>query len=397
MSASNMDFFRIYRDDGLLIHLGNSDEIKNLLNLFNEFDPDIKWTCPECPCGCGLDSFLCKNSQEIEFLDCKLSLYQVQKTSNQRIWQIKMKPFYKTTDVHSYLHPKSCTSPHLNSFGVSQAKTIGTRLRGICSDDLDLLQAFNEYAGFLKSRGYSEYSIKYHLCQMGNKNRNSVLETPQTNPKMVFPLVTNLHPTLYCLRTMLKKFSSNLFADPIMKRLFENKMLLSYRKLPNLQTIIAQPQRQHLNFSLSSNLGYIPSGDNCQVCRASSFGRLVKPLSIPQFSVRIPATVTCQTKNCIYYLKCKGSLLSCKKAHYVGSTENIKKRFANHKSHIKRKKVFCNATGHFIKHHPNIDPEELLEITILESDISSNLNKLEDKWRWNLLTWFPFGLNTREN
>ena len=264
-------FFRIYRDDGLLIHLGNSDEIKNLLNLFNEFDPDIKWTCPECPCGCGLDSFLCKNSQEIEFLDCKLSLYQVQKTSNQRIWQIKMKPFYKTTDVHSYLHPKSCTSPHLNSFGVSQAKTIGTRLRGICSDDLDLLQAFNEYAGFLKSRGYSEYSIKYHLCQMGNKNRNSVLKTPQTNPKMVFPLVTNLHPTLYCLRTMLKKFSSNLFADPIMKRLFENKMLLSYRKLPNLQTIIAQPQRQHLNFSLSSNLGYIPSGDNCQVCRASSF------------------------------------------------------------------------------------------------------------------------------
>ena len=75
-------------------------------------------------------------------------------------WQFSMASYSKPTDVHSYIYPSSCSSPHLNVDGVAVAKTVGMRLRSLYSDDKQLLHALNQYSGYLISRGYDEKSIK---------------------------------------------------------------------------------------------------------------------------------------------------------------------------------------------------------------------------------------------
>ena len=47
------------------------------------------------------------------------------------------------------------------------AKTVGSRLRGIHSNDLDLLEALHNYSGYMVARGYEEVSVKYHLAIHG--------------------------------------------------------------------------------------------------------------------------------------------------------------------------------------------------------------------------------------
>ena len=58
----------------------------------------------------------------------------------------------------AYLSPLGCSSPHLNQHGISGAKTVGTRLRAIHSNDEQLLLALNEYSGYMIARGYKEVS-----------------------------------------------------------------------------------------------------------------------------------------------------------------------------------------------------------------------------------------------
>ena len=39
------------------------------------------------------------------------------------------------------------------------AKTVGSRLRGIHSNDVDLLEAAHDYSGYMVARGYEEVSV----------------------------------------------------------------------------------------------------------------------------------------------------------------------------------------------------------------------------------------------
>ena len=120
------------------------------------------------------------------------------------VWQFSMSAYSKPTDAHAYLSPISCTAPHLNSEGVSVAKTVGARLRSIHSSDSDLLDSLNRYSGFLIARGYDETSIKYHLSAMANRDRMLML-SGHFKPKqqLKVPLVTDLHPAITCLSDMI--------------------------------------------------------------------------------------------------------------------------------------------------------------------------------------------------
>ena len=85
---------------------------------------------------------------------------------------------------------------------------------------------------------------------------------------------------------------------------------------------------------------------------------------------------------------------------YVGSTNNLKKRWTTHKSDIRNGRwTACGLTRHFGQHHPQNIEEHLskLQITLLDScEEEELLKKLEDKWMCNLGTLFhDRGLNSR--
>ena len=127
---------------------------------------------------------------------------------------------------------------------------------------------------------------------------------------------------------------------------------------------------------------------------------------IPDRGFSIHQPLNCMSTNIVYMIEC-----FCGK-HYVGRTSNPKKRWTNHKSHIRLQQKTCNLATHCIEAHSEImvgndklrengEVKELLKFIILdtvgESGTEEDLKFLEDRWRDKLLSWAPDGLNTKDD
>ena len=321
-----------------------------------------------------------------------------------------MSSYSKPTDVHAYISPSSCTAPHLNSEGVSIAKTVGTRLRALHSRDQDLLQSLNLYAGYLLARGYQELSIKYHLSALANRNRMGILKGHYRNPNNVaVPLVVDLHPAVTCLSAiMTDTLQKTAKTDPLLNILLPKKsVFVSYRRLPNLTRLLCIPDQNKLcqQVDLRADRGYLDTGCRCQVCSASNFGRFVCPPSLPGYKVPIIGPVTCTSGPAIiYHLQCKSGKPECRKAHYTGSASTtnpalkpMSLRWSNHKSHHNKRKNMCAMTNHLMTFHPNENAQDFLKITILEQCENQEIaKKKEAAWAFKLFSYYPSGLNVRD-
>ena len=101
----------------------------------------------------------------------------------------------------------------------------------------------------------------------------------------------------------------------------------------------------------------------------------------------------------------------------VGSTDNIKLRLANYKSHIRKKVLTCNLVSHFYSttNHKVVHPlsdnfardlKGEIEFTLVDQleqeEWESNkhfidrLRALEGMWENKLQTFAPYGLNVRD-
>ena len=149
-----LDWFKIYRDDGLGVTFDTPDTVLSILEFFNDFNSQIQWTLPQCAI-CHKPEVSCPHYHHLDFLDTRITWKQVKKGDIQ-VCQFIMSAYSKPTDAHAYLSPSSCTAPHLNEEGISVAKTVGARLRAIHSSDQDLLNSLNHYSGYLIARGYQE-------------------------------------------------------------------------------------------------------------------------------------------------------------------------------------------------------------------------------------------------
>ena len=406
--STNMDWFKIFRDDGLGITFDDPDTVLSILRFFNSFNDQIKWTIPECSI-CSIPEVICPHYEHLDFLDTRITWNQVQK-GNIRVWQFTMSAYSKPTDVHAYLSPSSCTAPHLNEDGISVAKTVGTRLRSIHSNDEDLLHSLNLYSGFLIARGYNEQTIKFHLAAMANRDRMATLtgQFKQKN-KFIIPLVTDLHPSLTCLSTMTHEyFSAACKSDPLLKVLVpESSLIVTYRKLPNLKKLLCRPdQNQFANgANQPATFGFIDTGCKCDVCKISAFGKYARSPSLPGFKIPIKGNTSCRSGPAVvYHLVCRSGRPECERAHYVGmastSKSNVKPmsaRWSNHKYQHKKGIDKCQMTNHLITCHKNEDAQNLVIITILEacSTVEEGLRK-EIEWTHNLFAYRPTGLNLRE-
>ena len=400
--------FKIFRDDGLGITFDGPEIVAKILEFFNSFEPSIKWTIPSCP-HCLQPQVLCHHYNHLEFLDCKIGWKQVPK-GDINVWQFYVTSFSKTTDCHAYLSPNSCSSPHLNSHGISVAKTVGNRLRAIHSNDNDLLLALNEYSGYMIARGYKVEPVKYHLSLMANRSRTMVLcGEYKPSPKFMVPLVSTLHPATTVLTKIVKEtFTAALTVDNILNCLFpKSSLLVAYSRLPNLQLLLCANDQNRLATPPlpSPSHGYVNLGCKCMVCRASVFSKFVSPPSMPGYSVKLTESTSCKSGPAIvYHLVCRSKRKECQLAHYVGrasSTDQARlpmaSRWANHKSHFKCGKDFCAMTSHLLDFHKGEDPQDFVSIQILQSAPTIEAAKpLELWWTRRLFAFYPSGLNLRE-
>ena len=326
------------------------------------------------------------------------------------VWQFVVKSFSKSTDIHAYLAPTSCSSPHLNSNGVSLSKTVGTRLRTIHTNDEELLKDLNLYSGYIIARGYKEQSVKYHLSSMANRSRKDLLSGVNSKKRsLVVPLVTNLHPAV----TVMTRFTKDFFAaainsDPCLSYAIPNSSLLvTYRKLPNLQLLLCKNDQNSLvGYSPPpQSTGYTDTGCSCLVCKASIFSKFARSPSMPGYAVRIPESTHCKSGPAvIYHAICTADRPHCKLAHYVGraftsdpSKYAMATRWANHKSHHKKGVNKCELSNHLQAFHKGEDPQTFVKLQILEAAPTfEDVLPLEMKWIRKLFSLRPSGLNIRK-
>ena len=404
--STNMDLFKIFRDDGIGVTFDEEQKVLEILQFFNEFNKQLQWTIPECSI-CSIPEIICPHYDHLDFLDTRITWRQVKK-GDIYVWQFVMSAFSKPTDSHAYLSPSSCTAPHLNENGISVAKTVGTRLRAIHSRDEDLLHSLNLYSGFLLARGYNETTVKFHLAAMANRDRMATLSGQfKKKPRLTIPLVTDLHPSLLCLSQITSEFfaaASN--SDPLINILIPtSSVFVTYRKLPSLKNLLCRPDQNNFSPSHNGESGFIDTGCKCNVCKISLFGKFVRSPALPGFKIPIKGRTSCKSwPAVVYHLVCCSGRPECERAQYVGmastSSPNIKPmsaRWANHKSHHKRRKDKCQMTNHLLTFHHNEDPQNLIKITVLEEcSTEEEAIRREIAWTYDLFSFKPSGLNVRE-
>ena len=401
-------FFKIFRDDGLGIVFGDPQIISEVVDFLNEYNHVIQWTVPDCTI-CGLPEATCEHYEKLNFLDITVTWKQIKK-KDKLIWQFQTSNFAKPTDVHAYLHPSSCSSPHLNIKGISVSKTVGTRLRTIHSNDDALLNDLNLFAGYLVSRGYDETSVKFQLANMANRSREKLISGEyKKESNFIMPLVTQLHPAITVLTPVLKKaFCTATSMDPVLNLIMPvSSMVVAYKRLPNLQLLICRNDQNSLIEPLppQTPTGYINTGCSCLLCKASWFSSYVVSKAMPSYKIKLPGKTTCKSgPGVVYYAMCTSGHPYCKKAHYVGrawTSDNkvfpMRHRWTVHKHHFKISFNGCKLTDHLIKFHKGEDPQKFLKFIILQETSSfEELVELEVKWTRKLFCYQPTGLNDRE-
>ena len=325
------------------------------------------------------------------------------------VFQLKTQTYAKPTDVHRYIPPSSCT-PNLSSKSPSIIKGVAHRLRMTNMLDKDLISALNLYSGYLEASGYDRGAILQHFNAIVETSNEALIDSSRV-PDSSFkcPLVIQIHPALPDLRAIIKKYQSILATCPLASVIFPvGTFFPAYRKLPSLSTLLLKNPFHFSNSSLpAQQTGFFQSPDcRCKLCKEAHFCSSVASPALPGRGFHLSQHLNCRSQMVVYMIVCK----LCQNA-YIGQTQDPRQRWSSHKSHIRLASPTCNMATHCSNLHPlemvgetklkDTDAiRSFLQFTILERAVDESpvtLTRLEEKWRNNLRSWFPLGLNTRDD
>lgn len=350
-----------YRDDIYVPFLGSQEELQELHTFINSIDPDLKFKMnPTEPSTIGveyLDLFIYSNSANI----------------------IHTMIYSKACDPHAYLLPTSCHPLHCCQ---NIPKSVLMRVKRNCSEDSVFLHKLHSYIGFLEQRGYSNHVIASALSEVHQMSREQLLHPSRTSKPRIFPLIMRFNPKLPNLSAIVRRHLPALDMHPNTRSIFSNNVFVSYRTEKNLKDLLTSsrfrmsggvednsdpppddpppddpspdvhpqdghppagsPVNQPRDDDDDDNNGSVLCGKKCKLCqnfvkvtsKASSFS------TSTQFTIKGP--ITCTSPNVIYMIKDK----ICK-VDYIGSTRDMRARWANHKSHIKKFIKSCEIATHF--------------------------------------------------
>ena len=358
-----------YRDDGFAILTNEKHVEKFKRHLQNLHPPNIRW---EVNFG-----------REATFLDVSV-----------KIEEGKIITDVNSKHCHSYLPPTSC---HPRSVFKGLIKGMGLRLRMICSEDKKLKERIEEYSKYLTQSGWNWKKAKKELTIGASQNRHRVLNRSTKSKKTKIAWVTTFDPRVPSKSKIIKENLETLYSDPINRKIFPKTSLISAdRRRKNIAEMFKPtvPKQFLLHGPVEEPGFFTCQNRRCDTCKhaqnikefkSSWNGRIWKILK----------HLTCTTKNVIYAVICKLH----PEAMYIGSTKNLKLRWANHKSDNKLKKTNkCRVARHVNDmKHPDSSNLEFLTIFAIDSVQSeSRLLTKETFYQCNIGTIFC-GLNSRKD
>ena len=379
-----------YRDDCFILWKGDYNSLYTFFIFANHIDPDknIQFTI-------DYDDY------QIDYLDIRVTIQN---------GMIQSQVYTKPTAGHMYLHPDSC---HPKNQIESIAYSTALRLNRNTSIPGQLNESFTEFRNYFIKRGHNVEVVDSHFQRAGEIEREQLLKTKHRNRGRVYPLVVCYNPKLPLISKIIGENIHILHSNPSMAELFpRNSLFPAFKRQKNLKEILT-PSRYPRNKNDSLNLGcYKSCTKRCDLCTNFLCStKTIKSLTTKQ-TLKINKNITCTSKNVIYVIEDK----VCNK-QLVGSTDNIKLRLANYKSHIRKKVLTCNLVSHFYSttNHKVVHPlsdnfardlKGEIEFTLVDQleqeEWESNkhfidrLRALEGMWENKLQTFAPYGLNVRD-
>ena len=359
-----------FRDDGFTI-IPDGDDITAFSDFLQTLHPpNIRWTYK-----CGT---------EVEYLDVLVSL----------------KNGFLETDVfskncHSYLPPSSC---HPQSVFKGIIKGIGHRLRMICSTDEVLEKRIDEYANYLHLSGWNLPKVKHQLKEATNIDRESILKSTRqkNNNNKKSAWISRHDPRLPNKSNIINANLNLLYSNDKNSLIFPRGSIISAnRRRKNLRDIYKPTvPRPRSATTVLKPPGFYTCNKRCDTCAHSRDTKFIQsPWDGRKWYIK--QNLTCTSKNVVYVVCCKEH----PKAMYVGSSTNLKLRWAGHKSDSKLGYTKKCAVAKHVRavNHP-VDPQaNFLEIIAIESVNEENqLLARETWWQCHLGTIFE-GLNIRKD
>lgn len=292
--------------------------------------------------------------------------------------------YTKPTDAHLYLHYSSHHPPHQkNSIPYSQL----LRVRLICSTIKEFDSHGLTMLSHFASRGYPKKLLWQHYDQVRATPRNTLLHPPQHGDNQpIIPLIINYQSQHHKSITEILRTNQSILDHSMNNDNFlRNKILIAYRKNPNLRNLLTNsPFPKPVK-----HRGTHQCWKNCSTCPLIRSQTHIKD-STGRNSYPTVGSSTCLSTCVVYAIICK----KCEKI-YIGQTKNtLHQRRLQHSNDIVNQRVEKPVARHF-----NDVDHSLADVTIMVvDDTARSLNnrlRLEEAWIRKLSTYQPKGLNIR--
>ena len=356
ISASESDFkeslfFGRFRDDCFNIWLGTEERLHEFLQLLNSISPSIQFTME-----IGGDI--------LRYLDIS-----IQKVGSKLTTTVYSKP----TDSHLYLHGTSC-HPQSSKNGISTG--VATRLKRICSSDIEFEKQSEIYKAYLAARDHVPSIIEKSFENVKNKSRDEIRRLKcnsfTTKPKVIFSYEFN--PRGPDIKEIVNKHMHLIKNSAVVSKIFpDGSITTACKRMKNLKEIMVRADPYQIRPKTQvQNPGYVKCKRTCDSCK-----NFVDPVSHIQCRAtgkifQIRKSITCNTSNVIYLAYCTKCSMQG-----IGSTTQWKPRLRNYKSHIKKKVYSCEIAKHFIDTCPGPDPDHASKyLRFILLDVLDNVNNL---------------------
>jgi hypothetical protein len=290
--------------------------------------------------------------------------------------------FTKKTDKHLYLHADSSHPTYVKK-SIPYGLTV--RVRRICSEETSYQHERKNIVTNLKKRGYREKLINIEIKKAEGKTREELLKQkgrPNKNNKL--PLSVVYSKSLPNIYKILKKNENVLFKDERLKKLYEGRIITSFKRDQNLKDILVH--RRHNNMFYKKINGTKNCGKNCAICPYMVEKNEFHDKNGNKFQVQ--GEIDCKTTNVVYGIGCT----ECERIVYVGETgDRLYQRMLLNLSRI-RTNYPDPVAKHFNSENHTVQNMQIIGIERTDKEVIYRRVK-ESLWIKKLGTVQPHGLN----
>ena len=345
--------WRRFIDDIFAIYRGSEDELKETLEQLNTMHDTIKFTYNY-------------SSTSIDFLDTTVYVTTAGK--------LMTKLFRKPTDVNTYLH---YSSYHPKAQRDSIPYGIALRFKLICTDPKEFDKEANTLLKQLTSRGHPHRRTKTVIDTVRQLDRRNLLEESPRTEKALIPFVVQNNPYNTRITRYLRSAGTYLRNTPTNQNFMKHKMIVAYRKPPNLRDILV-----HSTFPRpTTRSGSHPCMQmSCKICEnLITTDKVISHQTGKTYN--IVGHNTCRSLSIVYCITCP----VCTK-QYIGETgRTLAERIVEHKRDILKRNKASPVT-----------PDQIYVTPLDNSAKTKNIRlRLEEAWIRVLQTLHPTGINAK--